>query len=102
MKCPTCKSDRTKYIHKHEIYLCFSCDDNFTKEAANLLDNKKSFSKKPGFWDRVHIYQGPGFERVLTEEDFKLEVHADGVKEVKCNSCSEPCGNEWCCMKDEQ
>lgn len=31
-----------------------------------------------------------------------LEVHADGVKEVKCELCDVPCGNEWCCMKEQQ
>jgi ribosomal protein L37AE/L43A len=28
-ECPSCKSTRIKYIPKHQIYLCFNCDDNF-------------------------------------------------------------------------
>lgn len=32
----------------------------------------------------------------------KIEVHPDGVKEVKCEFCDVNCGNEWCCMKEQK
>lgn len=31
-----------------------------------------------------------------------VELHADGVKEVKCEFCIEPCGMQHCCMKQEK
>jgi len=30
------------------------------------------------------------------------EVHPDGVKEVTCDFCDEPCGTDWCPTKDEE
>ena len=40
----------------------------------------------------------PGYDEIFEEAKneclCEFEVHADGAKEVKCPSCSEPCGND--------
>jgi hypothetical protein len=37
-------------------------------------------------------------------ERFKscMEIHADGVKEVKCEFCDVNCGNSWCPYNEEE
>ena len=37
---------------------------------------------------------------IFGEGKVQLEIHADGVKEITCGFCSEPCGNDWCPTKE--
>jgi hypothetical protein len=59
-------------------------------------------SKVKTFWENMHVYYGPEWDQDPPKEETELEIHADGVKEVKkCDLCNEPCNNDWCCEKDE-
>lgn len=40
------------------------------------------------------------YQQLVDKLRVQVEVHADGIKEITCGSCSEPCGNEWCCMNE--
>ena len=40
MICPSCSSNRTKFIEKHKIWLCFNCDDNFEGAHSLKIDSR--------------------------------------------------------------
>lgn len=31
-----------------------------------------------------------------------MKLLSDKIEPKTCGACKEPCGNEWCCMKDEK
>lgn len=43
------------------------------------------------------------FAPMYISEEYVLSLLAEiGEAPKTCGSCSEPCGNDWCCMKDEK
>lgn len=40
-------------------------------------------------------------KKLYPDTEVEYEMHADGVKEKKCDFCPEPCRNTWCPTEEE-
>lgn len=78
-----------KYNPHGCLCMCDSCYSN-KKEMLNKIRKIQEFVEKATTEDLADRYNKC------------MEIHADGIKEIKCECCSEPCGNECCCMKENQ
>lgn len=86
LRCPSCESSRIKWIHIHDIYLCFNCDDNFTKEAAMqpwYLDKKYWMQTLSGECCSTTELMGK-FDEDQNSWEYALVMYHDGKVSLKC------------------